>query len=222
MTRRRRLFYISTSRQNNKRLKGMYKVLLLDKDFFGFRSEVVARSLLGHLLCRETKEGRVSGIIIETEAYLSSNDSASHAFRGITRRNATMFGPPGRAYVYFVYGNYYCLNVVTGPEGLGEAVLIRAVEPLSGLDLMYKRRGYGKRITDLTSGPGKLCRAFSIDHKLDGHDLQEKPLYLVEQSIGGSLEIVATPRIGISSAKEKKLRFIIRGNKYLSRREPLD
>lgn len=194
----------------------------MDRDFFGFRSEVVARSLLGHLLCRETKEGLVSGIIIETEAYLSSNDSASHTSRGITKRNATMFGPPGRAYVYFIYGNYYCLNVVTGPEGSGEAVLIRAVEPLSGLDLMYQNRGYIKKTTDLTSGPGKLCLAFAIDHKLDGHDLRKKPLYLVEQSISARLEVIATPRIGISSAKEKKLRFIIRGNKYLSRRESLD
>jgi len=181
-----------------------------------------AMILLGQQLCHETGEGIMSGIIVETEAYLSRYDPASHAAKGLTKRNAMMFGPPGRAYVYFIYGNHYCLNVVTGPEGTGEAVLIRALEPLEGLDLMYKNRYSSCRKTELTNGPGKLCRAFGIDKSFNGHDLNRKPLYIkwIEppENFG---PIIETPRIGISSAQEKLLRFVIRGNKYLSRRENL-
>jgi DNA-3-methyladenine glycosylase len=193
--------------------------VLLTRSFYKLDTEEVACGLLGCCLCHETEEGLVSGIIVETEAYLSRNDPACHASRGMTRRNATMFGPPGHAYIYFIYGNHYCFNIVTGPKGLGEAVLIRAVEPVSGLDLMYYRRGKVESITDLTSGPGKLCQAFAIDKKLDGHDLRNKPLFICGKSTVGDRQIVVTPRIGISSAKDKKLRFIISGNKYLSRRE---
>jgi DNA-3-methyladenine glycosylase len=193
--------------------------MLLTRSFYKLDTEEVASDLLGCCLCHETEEGLVSGIIVETEAYLSRNDPACHASRGMTRRNATMFGPPGHAYIYFIYGNHYCFNIVTGPKGLGEAVLIRAVEPVSGLDLMYYRRGKVESITDLTSGPGKLCQAFAIDKKLDGHDLRNKPLFICGKSTVGDRQIVVTPRIGISSAKDKKLRFIISGNKYLSRRE---
>ncbi len=192
--------------------------LAVDKDFFRCDTVGVARKLLGQFLCRETDGGLVSGIIVETEAYLSENDSACHASRGKTKRNATMFGSPGRAYVYFIYGNHHCFNVVTGPAGKGEAVLIRAVQPAEGLDIMLKNRGYGCKITNLASGPGKLCRAFAIDKSFDGHDLQKKPLYLRENNIYGEKWIIdSTPRIGISSAKDKYLRFIVKDNKYLSR-----
>lgn len=184
-------------------------------------TEELARELLGYSIYRETPDGIVSGIIVETEAYLSSNDPACHAARGKTRRNATMFGPPGRAYVYFIYGNYYCLNVVSAPEGMGEAVLIRAVEPLSGLNLMRKRRA-GKQDCNLTNGPGKLCQAFAVDTYLDGHDFRYSPLYIAASKDNYvRRKIVATPRIGVSSGQDKKLRFIISGNKYLSRREPI-
>ena len=195
--------------------------MFLERAILGHKTEEVARALLGQFLCHETEDGLVSGIIVETEAYLSCNDSACHASRGMTRRNATMYGPPGHAYVYFIYGNYYCLNLVTGPEGTGEAVLIRAVEPLSGLNLMYHRRGHLKNITGLTSGPGKLCQAFAINKSLDGHDLRKKPLYIDIKNTGEKINIISTPRIGISSAKDKKLRFIISGSKFLSRRESL-
>lgn len=191
-----------------------------DSSYFQIGTTAVARALLGHYLCHETADGFVAGMIVETEAYLAENDPACHACRGVTRRNQTMFGPPGKAYVYFIYGNHYCLNVVTGSEGRGEAVLIRAVEPLEGLELMRKRRGEGCLDHNLTSGPGKLCSAFAIDRGYDSHDLSEKPLYLAENSFRDhNMIILAKPRIGLSIKCERKLRFFISGNQYLSRRE---
>ncbi len=199
---------------------------LPDPDFYSLDTKTVAGKLLGMRLTHESPEGTVSGIIVETEAYLSAGDAACHAARGRTKRNTTMFGPSGRAYVYFIYGNYHCLNVVTGPVGKGEAVLIRAVEPLEGLELMRKRRGADKALTDLTSGPGKLCIAYNIDRLFDGHDLRAKPLYI--SACGGGEEksidranIRVTPRIGISVAGDLLLRYVVAGNDYLSRREPL-
>jgi len=187
-------------------------------DFFLRDTAEVARGLLGHYLVRETPEGLIKGIIVETEAYLSSSDPACHASRGKTKRNATMFGLPGRAYVYFIYGNHYCFNVVTGPEGKGEAVLVRAVRPVAGKELMLKYRGNDCPEINLASGPGKLCQAFAIDKSFDGHDLRTKTLYLQQnESAGYTGAVKATPRIGLSVAKEKMLRFIIEGNKYLSR-----
>ncbi len=194
-------------------------MLPLRNDLFNQATESVARTLLGCYLCRETEAGLVSGIIVETEAYLSINDPACHASRGKTRRNAAMFGSPGNAYVYFVYGKYYCFNVVTRPEGIGEAVLIRAVEPVEGIDIMKKRRGISSGITELASGPGKLCQAFAIDKSFDGHNLQEKPLYLADSGEPDDrIRVTATPRIGITSAQDKMLRFMVDGNKFVSRR----
>lgn len=196
--------------------------MALEKTFFENTPQWVARALLGLVLCRETEQGLTSGIIVETEAYLSRNDSASHAFRGMTKRNKTMFGPAGHAYIYFIYGNHFCLNVTTGLDGSGEAVLIRAVKPISGLDLMHQRRGPIRKRTDLANGPGKLCQAFAIDKSLDGHDLQRKPLYIEEEIVSSVMQIKVTPRIGVSSAREKKLRYIISGSNYLSRRESFE
>ncbi len=194
------------------------KALPVNKDFFGCDTVEAAQKLLGHYLCRETDEGLVSGIIVETEAYLSENDPACHASRGRTKRNSAMFGPAGMAYVYFIYGSYHCFNVVPGPAGKGEAVLIRAVQPVEGLDLMFRRRGNKCAVKNLTSGPGKLCQAFAIDESLNNHDLQRKPLYLEENSMNSeNIAIKSTPRIGVSSAKNKYLRFVIVDNHYLSR-----
>jgi len=190
----------------------------VNEKIFGYDTVEAARGLLGWYLCRETEEGLVSGIIVETEAYLSEDDPACHASRGKTKRNAAMFGPPLTAYIYFIYGNYYCFNVVTAPEGRGEAVLIRAVEPVAGLDLMQNRRGAGCSLKNLASGPGKLCQAFAIDKSLNGHDLRRKPLFLKDNpDLPLNLSIKSTPRIGVSAAKEKQLRFVITGNKFLSR-----
>lgn len=178
-----------------------------------------ARGLLGWVLCRESARGLVSGVIVETEAYLSENDPACHASRGKTRRNAAMFGPPGRAYVYLVYGLHHCFNVVTGREGRGEAVLIRAVEPLQGMELMRLRRGDNVKVEKLACGPGNLCRAFAIDRSLDNHDLQNKPLYLKNDPFYRVADnrVGRAGRVGISCARNLPLRFYVRDNKYLSR-----
>lgn len=191
----------------------------LEPSFYSHDTVTVARALLGRLLCRESAAGLTAGMIVETEAYLSRDDPACHASRGRTRRNASMFGPPGRAYVYFIYGNHFCFNVVTASAGTGEAVLVRALEPLDGQELMRQRRG-GRDGIELTGGPGRLCQALAIDGSLDGHDLQHPPLWI---SAGREVEadaVISTPRIGISRAAERLLRFHLDGNQYVSRRRP--
>lgn len=177
----------------------------------------IARGLLGKELVHDSAEGTTSGIIVETEAYLR-DDPACHASRGMTKRNRSMFLGPGRSYVYFVYGNHYCFNVVTAEEGVGEAVLIRALEPKEGIDLMAARRGL-RDIKELTSGPGKLCRAMGIDKELDGAYLWQKPFYIKDPVVNeGKLAIIETTRVGIKRAADWNLRFCIEGSPYLSRK----
>ena len=193
------------------------------QEIFSGNTMEVAQRLLGRYLYSLTPEGPVSGIIVETEAYLSENDPACHASYGKTKRNAPMFGPAGTAYVYFIYGNHYCFNVVTGPVGQGEAVLIRAVEPVHGLPLMKRKRGYKHPLSNLTNGPGKLCQAFAIDTSFNRHPLNRKPLFVgVNDAVNNYKKIMATPRIGISNAQDKLLRFVIPESSYLSRRESID
>ncbi len=190
----------------------------LEPSFYRHDTVTVARALLGRLLCRETPAGLTAGRIVETEAYLSKDDPACHASRGKTRRNAPMFGPPGRAYIYLIYGIHFCFNVVTGPAGTGEAVLVRALEPLYGMELMQRRRGKGRDALHLAGGPGKLCQALVIDGALNEHDLRRSPLWI---SAGSEVEagaVVSGPRIGINRAADKLLRFYIKDNKYVSRR----
>jgi DNA-3-methyladenine glycosylase len=198
-------------------------LFIFNKAIFKHDSATVARALLGHYLCHETEKGLISGIIVETEAYLAENDPACHASRGITKRNAVMFGPPGKAYIYFIYGKYYCFNVVTGDEGSGEAVLVRAVEPVSGLELMSINRGVDSFASSLANGPGKLCSAFAIDQSYNGHDLASQPLFLARNcNHDRHTRVKSTKRIGLSNSCEKKLRFIICGSQYLSRRDTGD
>ena len=198
-------------------------MLTFDHKFYKENSLIVARALLGHYLCHETEEGLIAGVIVETEAYLAENDPACHASRGITKRNAVMFGPPGKAYVYFIYGKYFCFNVVTGNEGSGEAVLVRAVEPVFGQDLMSKNRFMDCEVLQLANGPGKLCSAFAINRSFNGHDLTLKPLFIAKNSNEHHrIKIKSTKRIGLSSHCEKKYRFIVSGSQYLSRRETGD
>ncbi len=176
----------------------------------------LASRLLGQHLVHETKEGISVGRIVETEAYLS-DDPACHASRGMTKRNQVMFGPPGYAYVYFVYGMYYCFNVVTAPEGVGEAVLIRALEPLEGIDLMFKRRPKIKRVEDLCNGPAKLVLAMGITKEHNGISLNQTPLFLEKNHLRKK-EIVTTSRIGISEGIHFPYRFYLKDNRFISRK----
>jgi DNA-3-methyladenine glycosylase len=192
--------------------------MIVKPDFYAHDTTTVAKRLLGHVLIHETRQGVTAGRIVETEAYLR-NDPACHASRGKTNRNAVMFGPPGHAYIYFIYGMYHCFNVVTAPEGVGEAVLIRALEPVEGIELMQKRRGT-RELRNLCSGPGKLVIALGITPKLNGVSLYEGALRLEAPKTSEKPhadEIIATPRIGINVAAEAPLRFYLKGNIYASR-----
>ena len=180
----------------------------------------VARALLGQVVRRRLPLGEVlTGLIVETEGYLTG-DPACHAYRGPTPRNRTMFGPPGHAYVYFTYGLHMMLNLVCAPEGTAEAVLIRALEPLEGLETMRENRGGIGSAIQLTNGPGKLARALALTRQgddgtdvTDAHgDLQILP------HIGPPFETVSTTRIGISQGKDAPWRYYIKGNRFVSRR----
>lgn len=174
-----------------------------------------ARRLLGCLLVRELDGRRLTGRIVETEAY-HQTDAASHSYKGRTGRTDIMFGPAGFLYVYFTYGMHYCMNVVTGDEGEGAAVLIRALEPLEGENLMRSRR-HGASGIQVTNGPAKLCQALGVDKQLNGHDLRRPPLRLQTQPPVAPPDIVQTTRIGISQAQDKPWRFYIVGNPYVSK-----
>ncbi|HEY8475248.1 MAG TPA: DNA-3-methyladenine glycosylase [Chloroflexota bacterium] len=186
---------------------------ILDEAFFRRPTLVVARDLIGATLVHETPDGVVAGVIVETEAY-PVGDPASHAFRGRTARNAAMFGPPGRAYVYRCYGVHWCFNVVTEDEGVGAGVLVRALQPLWGLASMRARRGEVPD-RDLCRGPGRLTRALGIDDRHDGWDLMgSTPLRLVGPI--PQLPVVAAPRVGIRAAREAPYRFLVVGSPYVS------
>lgn len=181
----------------------------------------VARRLLGSLLVAPARDGRrVSGIIVETEAYRGPEDRASHAYGGRrTRRTETMYAPGGTAYVYFVYGMYHQFNVVTNVADVPHAVLVRALEPVEGVELMRRRRG-GAAPLDLTSGPGKLCIALGIDRRLDGADLLGDRIWLEAGRRVRPAAIAAGPRVGIDYALEwaaRPWRFWLRGNPFVSR-----
>ena len=184
--------------------------------FFTGPTTLIAKRLLGAYLAHKTADGETVGRIVETEAYLFENDPACHAARGQTDRNRAMFGPAGFSYVYLIYGNYFCMNVVTGGIGRGEAVLIRALEPVSGIPLMQRRRKREK-IFDLCSGPGKLTIALGITRNENGLDLNSGRLriYAGKKRTG---RIVTTTRIGISAGSELPLRFYLDGNRFISKR----
>lgn len=177
-------------------------------------AEVVAPRLLGCRLVRQIGDQQLAGLIVETEAY-DQADAASHSYKGRTPRTDVMFGPAGHLYVYFTYGMHYCCNVVTGGEGHGSAVLIRAIEPLAGETLMSCNRP-GRQGLDLTNGPAKLCQALAIDKTMNGHDLCQPPLLLELNKPLPSSTIVRTTRIGISQAKDVPWRFYIKDNAYVS------
>jgi DNA-3-methyladenine glycosylase len=184
-------------------------------DTLSGRAEMVAPRLLGCRLVRELDGQLLTGRIVETEAY-SQEDVASHSYRGETPRTKVMFGPAGFLYVYFTYGMHYCCNIVTGPPGHGSAVLIRAVEPLSGQDIMsFNRRGLEEE--NLTNGPAKLCQALGIDKHLNGHNLRRAPLRLELAPPVPQTDIIQTTRIGITQAQDVPWRFYLKGNPYVSK-----
>jgi DNA-3-methyladenine glycosylase len=189
----------------------------LGPGFYESDTVQIAKNLLGCILVHDSIEGRTSGRIVETEAYLW-NDPACHASRGITPRTEVMFGPPGHAYIYLIYGMYRCFNVVTARLGLGEAVLIRALEPIEGLKLMAHRRGKYDPLS-LCSGPGKLVMAMGLKQEQNGLDLSRGNLRILGSDLGKSAgQIKATTRIGIRVGVELPLRFYIEGNPFISKK----
>lgn len=187
----------------------------LKRNFFNKNTLIVAKKLLGKYLVRIYKGAVLAGKIVEVEAYRGQNDPGSHAYRRKTKRNSIMFGPPGFAYVYFCYGNHYLFNIVTEKEGLAGAVLVRALEPVSGIDKMKKNRKTGD-IKILTNGPGKLTQAMNIGKAENGKDLTGSEIYLVSYEKMRKQIISATRRIGITQGLDKKWRFLIKGNRFVS------
>jgi len=199
------------------------RVRPLGADFYDRDPRRVARELLGKVLVRRLGQARMAGRIVEVEAYLGTGDAAAHAASGLTPRNRVLFGPPGRSYVYFIYGNYYCLNVSCLPDGVAGGVLFRALEPLAGLCTMARNRGLTGGLTErsrrlLTTGPGRLCEAMKITRARD-NDLDmtspESGVWIGDDGCRPP-HTRATRRIGITKAAEHPLRYIIAGNRFVS------
>jgi DNA-3-methyladenine glycosylase len=193
--------------------------LKIQRSFYAQPTIQVARQLLGKYLVRKHSDGTTVGKIVETEAYVGPHDLACHASKGRTARTEVMFGAPGHAYVYFIYGVYYCLNIVTEKVGHASAVLIRALEPIEGVELMEKRRKTSA-LRNLASGPGKLCLAMAIDKTLNGADMSRGNVLYVEDRDEAAPKIIARPRIGVDYAgkwKDKPWRFLIRGSEFVSK-----
>ncbi len=197
------------------------------REFFDRDPRIVARELLGKVLLRREQRSIIAGRIVETEAYMGTGDPAAHAAAGRTARNSVLFGPPGYAYVYFIYGNHYCLNVSCLPEGDAGCVLIRALDPLAGTKQMARTRGMDwterspvptRTLRLLTSGPGRLAQALGITRKRDnGKDLldSESDLQVMDDGFRPP-KIVSTPRVGITKAAEHLYRYVIAGNVFVS------
>jgi len=189
----------------------------LSRAFYERETEIVAREMLGTVLECETDEGLARGIIVETEAYLGEHDLACHAAAGRTLRTDALYGPPGTSYVYFIYGMYWCFNAVTRAEGSPSAVLVRALEPLDGLALMHKRRPRIESDVELANGPGKLCAALGIDGSMSARSLQRKPVIIREGKPVSDEQVEVTTRIGITKSADWPLRWIVRGNRFVSK-----
>jgi DNA-3-methyladenine glycosylase len=185
---------------------------ILKRAFYERPTIAVARELLGKVLVH----GPTAGVIVETEAYLGGDDLASHSARGVTDRTRPIFGPAGHAYVYFIYGMYECLNLVAEPEGVAGCVLIRALEPVAGIELMRQRRPAARKPEDLASGPGKLTLAMAITRAQNDADVTRGALVVRDTVEQRRVEIAVTPRIGITKCADLPLRFVMRGNRFVS------
>ncbi|MCR9192249.1 MAG: DNA-3-methyladenine glycosylase [Gammaproteobacteria bacterium] len=180
----------------------------LPREFYNRETTIVAKALLGHHLVHRSDGIDKIGKIVEVEAYLGEHDLASHSSKGLTKRTTTMFGSPGFAYVYLIYGMYHCFNVVTEAAGIGSAVLVRAIEPVAN-------------ITGRTQGPGLLCKAMMIDKRVNAHDLLSEDLFITHEGYESPQQIIETTRIGVHYAKEwanKPLRFYIQNNAFVSKK----
>ena len=189
----------------------------LKSSFYERNASSVARNLIGTLLIHKFNNKTLAGFIVEAEAY-RQNEPACHAFKGKTKRTAVMFGPPGRSYIYFIYGMYWCLNATAEPDGKAAACLIRAVEPISGLgDMMIYRNK--TNVEDLCSGPGKLSMAFNLTGVLNKHDLSKSPLTIsaLPDDIKPQIKVRKSPRIGLTDAKDLLYRFYVHGNPHVSK-----
>src|SRR5258708_2728828 len=190
---------------------------ILTRSFYARHAIEVARGLLGKILVH----GRTAGIIVETEAYLGGDDLAAHSARGVTNRTRVIFGPPGHAYVYFIYGMHECLNIVAEPDGVAGCVLIRAVEPLSGLELMRSRRPTARTLDKLASGPGNLTRVFGITRAQNGVDVTRGTLVVRQWKKEHAFEIQVTPRIGIRPWADWPPRFVMPANSAVRNEVPI-
>src|SRR3989454_2236233 len=177
----------------------------LPREFYERDTVQVSRELLGKILVH----GRVAGVIVETEAYVGGDDLASHSARGVTPRTRVIFGPPGHAYVYFIYGMYECLNLVAEPEGKPGCVLIRALDPICGLETMFRRRPAARKSEDLASGPGKLTLAMGITRAHNGRDVTRGSLVVRKWRDEPAIEVEVTPRVGITKCADWPLRFVM-------------
>ena len=199
-----------------RRRSGTERARALPRSFYRRTAPALARAVLGRLLVHDGPAGRTSGLIVEAEAYRGARDPASHAFRGRTARNATMFGPPGRAYVYFTYGMHHCLNLVAERDGAPGAVLVRALEPVEGLDLMAARRGVA-RPERLARGPGCVAQALGLTRAHDGLDLVLGPLWLADlPARRGGRRVARGPRVGIRAGLDLPWRVYLEGHPCVS------
>jgi DNA-3-methyladenine glycosylase len=191
----------------------------LSRSFYLRPTITVAKDLLGKYLVRRIPKKLLVGRIVEVEAYLGEKDPASHAYRGKTKRNEVMFKEGGHLYVYFTYGMHFCCNVVTEEAGKGRAVLLRAVEPMEGVEVMRKNRGFGSERKDywnLTNGPAKLCEAFGIQREMNGTSLLGRELFLTDGEEIPKSKIGSSTRIGVKNGAEKKWRFYLKGSPFVS------
>jgi DNA-3-methyladenine glycosylase len=221
------LTVLPVTEESNQHLLAYFQSHKITQDFYRQPTLEAAQQVLGLALVSVSPEGFTAGIIVETEGYLGHDDPACHAYRGLTKRNEVMWGEPGHAYVYFTYGNHWMVNLVTEEKGYPAAVLIRAVEPVAGLELMRERRNLhllksSTRHPDrlLTNGPGKLCQALGISGTLNGSWLEGEQLFLA--SLPPNLQLppfntVQTTRIGISQGQELPWRYYVAQNRYVSR-----